>query len=235
MKRILLLTVTLIMAVGCARLPVIVPESSPVADPDRDIVSRIYPLGDWQFSHAIHATVPGGKTVEMMGISVISSADGSIRCVLMTLEGIVLFSGRFDGKLTVERAMSPFDRSGFAEGLMRDLKLLFFAPRARLERYGRLPDGERVVRFCSKEKVTTDLVLREDRTWAIYEYSPRSKLTRSVKARGISSIGGDGNSMAAQSIVLKRSGLLGYRLDMRLVEAIKLTPVLHKKDGSNLK
>ncbi len=214
--------IALTMVLGCAHLPAIVPESNPAAVPAPDILNRIYPSGDWQFSHTIHATVPGGKTVEMMGVSVISSADSSIRCVLMTLEGLVLFSGRFDGDLTVERAVSPFDRPGFAEGLMRDLELLFFTPKARMERYGRLPDGERVVRFYSKEKVTTDLVLREDRTWAIYEYSSQSKLVRSVEARSISPIGGNWKSTAPENIMLKRPGLLGYQLVMRLAEAIPL-------------
>ena len=222
MKRLFLLIVALTIAAGCARLPAIVPVGRPAADPARDAVSRIFPSGDWQFSHAIKATAPGGKTSEMVGVSVLSVADSSIRCALMTLEGFVLFSGRFDGKLTVERAVSPFDRPGFAEGLMSDLSLLFFAPKAPMVSFGRLPDGAGVVRFCSEEKVTTDLVLREDQTWAIYEYSSGSKLVRSVEAREISLIENGGKDMAAKNIVLKRPGLLGYRLDMRLVEAIKL-------------
>lgn len=222
MKHILLLIVALTITAGCAHLPAIVPDSHPAADPVRDAVSRIFPSGDWQFSHAIKATVPGGKTIEMVGVSVLSSADNSIRCALMTLEGFVLFSGRFDGGLTVERAVSPFDRPGFAEGLMSDLSLLFFAPKSPMVSWGRLPDGAGVARFRSKEQVTTDLVIREDQTWAIYEYSPGSKLVRSVEAREISPIEGDGKNMAAKNIVLKRPGLLGYQLDMRLVEAIHL-------------
>lgn len=222
MKNAFLLIFALIMAAGCAHLPAIVPDDRPVADPARDIFSRIYPSGDWQFSHTIKAMVPGGKTIEMVGVSVLSSADNSIRCVLMTLEGLVLFSGLFDGKLAVEKAVSPFDRAGFAEGLIGDLSFLFFPPEDPMENYGRLPEGARVVRFCSEGKITTDLVLREDQTWAIYEYSPGSKLTRSIEARDITPIGGDGKSMAPENIMLKRPGLLGYRLDMRLAEAIQL-------------
>ena len=45
-----------------------------------------------------------------------------IASALMTVEGFVLFSGRYDGKLTVDRAIEPFDRPGF-------------------EREGRRPDG----------------------------------------------------------------------------------------------
>jgi hypothetical protein len=223
MKRVLLLIVALTIAAGCAHLPAIVPDGRPAADPACDAVSRIFPSGDWQFSHAIKATAPGGKTSEMVGVSVLSGADNSIRCVLMTIEGLVLFSGRFDGKLIVERAVSPFDRPGFAEGLISDLSLLFFPPKAPVVSSGRLPDGARVVRFCSKKKVTTDLVLREDQTWAIYEYSSGSKLVRSVEAGDISPIEGGGGNMAAKNIMLKRPGLLGYQLDMRLVEAIRLS------------
>jgi len=223
MKRILLMIVVLTITAGCAHLPAIVPDSRSVADPARDAVGRIFPSGDWQFSHAIKATVPGGKTSEMVGVSVLSGAENSIRCALMTLEGFVLFSGRFDRKLIVERAVPPFDRPGFAEGLMRDLSLLFFAPKAPVVSRGRLPDGTRVARFRSKERVTTDLVLREDQTWAIYEYSSGSKLMRSVEARNISPIEGDAKNLIAKNIVLKRPGLLGYKLDMRLVEAIRIS------------
>ena len=210
------------MVVGCAHLPEIVPDSHSATEPARDIVGRIYPSGDWQFSHIIHAKVPGGKTVEMMGVSVISSTDSTIRCVLMTLEGLVLFSGRFDGDLTVERAVSPFDRPGFSEGLMSDLNLLYFPPKAPMAGQGRFPDGARVVRVRSKDEVTTDLVLREDQTWAIYEYSSGSKLVRSIEARDVSSVEEGEGDMVAKSIVLKRPGIFGYRLDMRLVEAIRL-------------
>lgn len=222
MKRILLFVIALTITAGCAHLPAIVPDSHPAADSARVAISRIFPSGDWQFSHAIKATVPGGKTIEMVGAMVLSSRNNSLRCALMTLEGFVLFSGRFDGKLIVERAVSPFDRAGFAEGLMNDLSLLFFAPRTPMVSCGQLPDGARVTRFRSKEKITTDLVLREDQTWAIYEYSSGSKLVRSVEARDISPIGGDDKNMVAKNIIFRRPGLLGYQLDMRLVEATRL-------------
>ena len=223
MKRILLLIASLTLVSGCARLPAIVPGSYPAADPTRDIVGRIFPSGEWQFSHVIKATVPGGKTVEMIGVSVISSTEKSIRCALMTLEGLVLFSGRFDGKLIVERAVSPFDRPGFAEGLMSDLSLLFFPPEATMIGAGRLPGGAWVVRFRSVEEITTDLVLRNDQTWAINEYASGSKLIRSIEARDISPVGNDGKSMTAKNVLLNRPGLLGYRLDMHLSEAIQLS------------
>lgn len=222
MKRVLLVIAILTISAGCAHLPVIVPDSHSVADPVRDAVSQIYPSGAWQFSHTIRAAAPGGNTIEMVGVSVLSSTNRSIRCVLMTLEGLVLFSGRFDGNLTVERAMSPFDRPGFPEGLMSDLILLYFTPEAPVASHGRFPDGAKVIRFCSKEKTVTDLVLRKDQTWAIYEYSSGSKLVRSIEARNSTPIDGDEKGLSAKNIVLQRLGLFGYRLDMRLVEAVKL-------------
>lgn len=69
--------------------------------------SDIFPSGRWQLTHAIDATVMGEKKSGLLGVSVLSSADRTLRCALMTIEGFVLFSGRFDGQLTVERALSP--------------------------------------------------------------------------------------------------------------------------------
>ena len=64
----------------------------------------------------------------MMGLTVLSSRLRSNRSVIMSLEGFVVFDGEVNQGLTVHRALPPFDSPGFAEGLMADIRLIFFQP-----------------------------------------------------------------------------------------------------------
>jgi len=214
------LTALLVLSAGCARLPEILPP--PLSfDGEADPFASVYPSGRWQLYHTIDADVPGGGIRHLAGGSVISSDAKSIERALMTLEGLVLFSGRDAGALTVERAVSPFDRSGFAHGLMADLRMLFFQPEARVLETGVLPDGSRVKRFQSDGGDTTDLLVREDGTWSIHRYAG-TKLECAIEARDVRAGEITDGAVFAQTLTLNRPGLLGYTLEMRLVEALRL-------------
>lgn len=212
----------LVLATGCARLPAILPPPisniAGAADPFRDI----YPSGRWQLYHTIEARVPGGGTHHLTGVSVISSDTRQIQCALMTIEGLVLFSGGYkDGTLTVDRVVSPFDRDGFAQGLVDDLRLLFFQPEASARETGVLSDGDRVRRYPSDDGGTTDLILRKDGIWTIHRYAG-SKLECTVTARDVRADESTDGAPFARTLILNRPGLLGYTLEMTLVEALRL-------------
>jgi hypothetical protein len=227
MKRIFPLIsfiLTLVLSASCARLPPIVPDRG--SRPDGTIASRtdIFPSGRWQLTHAIDAAVMGEKKSGLLGVSVLSSSNRTLQCALMTVEGFVLFAGRFDGLLTVERALSPFDRPGFAKGLMDDLILLFFMPDGLMLQTGVLPDGASVSRFGSDSSggETIDVLIRDDHAWAVHKYDSRHRLERSIEASGMTGIGSGEEVPFARRLTLKRHGLMGYQLDLRLVEAVAL-------------
>jgi hypothetical protein len=221
MKRILFLIIVLALFASCARLPNIVPDTDRVRD--RSILScnNLFPQGRWQLTHTIEATVPGGKKSGLVGASVISSHDRTVQCALMTVEGFVLFSGRYDGKLVVERAVAPFDRPGFAEGLMSDLMLLFLKPEAPVIKTG-LIDGMHGCRYISLKDGAIDVFVRNDQAWQAHKYSSQHKLERTIEARSRVPMASASGGFFAKNITLKRHGILGYQLDLQLVEAIPL-------------
>lgn len=223
MNRLLIvLSALMTLLSGCARLPDILPapvSSAVKADP----FAAVYPSGRWQLYHTIDAKVPGGEIQHLVGVAVISSDAESIEWALMTLEGLVLFSGRDNGAgiLTVNRAVAPFDRQGFAEGLMADLRLLFFQPQSPPRQTGILSNGAWVKRFQSKDHDTIDLIVEKDGRWTLHQYVG-AKIACTVAAGDVLADETTEGAKFAQTLTLNRPGLLGYRLAMRLVEARRL-------------
>jgi hypothetical protein len=219
MRRLFTLTVCLFAMTACAHLPNIEPypagNSSAAASACRDL----FPHGRWQLFHSIEATLPGGRQSVLTGVSVLSYEDRSIQWALMTVEGFVLFSGRWDGTLTVDRAVPPFDRPGFAEGLMEDLRLLFFAPQDPLVTAGLLEEGDPVCRFGSTKNNTIDIAIKGDGSRIIRQYASNHRLTRSIVADAFDPMA---RWAFAGHLILKHHGMVGYQLKLNLIEAIAL-------------
>jgi hypothetical protein len=218
MKRVLILTALLFSLASCARLPELQPDDVPgrlEGDPDFYI---LFPQGRWQLYHAIEATVPGRGKSMLTGVTVLSSSDRTIRCALMTVEGFVLFSGRYDGELTIDRCVSPFDRPEFARGLMEDLMLLFFAPEAALCRTGALERQGRVLRCTLPDRVT-DIVRKTEGTWEVLQYTSQNRLYRSIEAGRMVRIA---DRPFAERLTLRSYAFPGYQLELKLLEALPL-------------
>jgi len=218
MKRLLLLMALLVSVAGCAQLPKIQPDSDMRSVPTGFDCQDPFPHGRWQMYHLIEATVPGGQKRALTGVSVVSSGERSIRWALLTVEGFVLFSGRYNGTLTIDRAIAPFDRPGFAQGLVGDLMLLFLAPQAPDLTTGHLENDAYVCRYGSQEK-TTDIVFQDDGTWSVRQYTSNHRLARTVEADEMTTVG---DNVFAKHLVLKKHGAVGYRLELRLLEAVPL-------------
>lgn len=218
MKRLVLISALLALTTACARLPEIHIPTGYEPLPSHVACRELFPQGRWQMHHAIEATVPGGGKTALTGVTVLASQERTIDSALMTVEGFVLFKGRYDGTLTVDRAIEPFDRPGFAEGLVDDLRLLFFAPQGTLCRSGLMEPGERACRYCQSE-ATVDVLVRFDQTRQIRYYDARNRLKRTIE---ISEMTGIDATLIANKLKLKRHGLLGYELNLRLLEAVPL-------------
>jgi hypothetical protein len=218
MKHIPMIVAVLVSLSACAQLPKIQMPTASDTIPSHLECRALFPQGRWQLHHAIEATIPGGGKTLLTGVTVMSSRNRSIDFALMSVEGFVIFSGRFDGDLTIDRAISPFDRPGFAQGLMDDLMLLFFTPRGLLCMTGQVAQQNRICRYCLPDQ-TTDIVVTPDPVWQIRQYSSRKRLSRSIDADDIVKIN---NTPFARKLILKNHGLLGYRLVLKLLEAIAL-------------
>jgi hypothetical protein len=216
----LLSLAAVLLFLSCARLPTIVP----VADADpcgpAEECNRIFPAGRWQLLHSIEADLPGGRRTVMMGLTVLSSRLRSNRSVIMSLEGFVVFDGEVNQGLRVHRALPPFDSPGFAEGLMEDIRLIFFKPEHQAAECGKLTDGSIVCRYKYPDGGIVDIVLRSNRTCELRRYDLKQRLIRIVRVPADARTG-DG---MPQTIELTAQGEQTYKLVMTLLEAVPLDP-----------
>ncbi|MCG6910411.1 MAG: hypothetical protein LJE94_09855 [Deltaproteobacteria bacterium] len=206
------------LLLSCSRLPEIVPaDQAPL--PVADFACRnLFPEGNWQLTHAIEATLPGNRKGFMLGVTVLSSATRSVKMVIMTLEGFVVFEARHEGQTTsIDRAVAPFDSDAFARGLMADIDLIFFKPQAVREIRGVFNGDTAGCRYHLRDDGVVDVVKTADNRWETRQYLASHRLVRTVK-----SVYDPKNSGIAKKIALTAYGHPGYALAMDLLEAIPL-------------
>ncbi|GAB6907702.1 conserved exported hypothetical protein [Desulfosarcina cetonica] len=200
----------LCLTTACARLP----KLSPLAGPPPACAS-FFARDGWQFVHIIEATPPGRSAMTLMGVVQLTPPD--LHCALMTLEGLVLFEARWDGRMTVLRALPPFDNKGFAQGLVDDIRLIFLTPPVSRQSVGRLDDGRPVCRYRLADGETRDLVQTADGGWEMRCYRPGRGLTKTLTTDALPT---DRSRMPVPAhMQLKTHGMLGYNLTLTLVEA----------------
>ncbi|MBT8369908.1 MAG: hypothetical protein KJO34_03030 [Deltaproteobacteria bacterium] len=216
-----LVLITACSIVACSSLPQVYPVGDSTVPQPQQACSNLFPDGKWQFLHSIEATLPGGNKGFVMGLTVISSSNRSARCVIMTLEGLVVFDAQYDRQIDIKRAISPFDSKEFAAGLLKDIKLIFFEPTGNLIASGLLNNGSTVCRYRNSDRIV-DIILHEDHSWEIRQYLYNFTLVRTVHG-----VFADGRHVAGRTAISKRIELKahvsqGYALTMNLVEAIPL-------------
>lgn len=220
-RSIRILLLLLVLPWGCARLPQILPANLPLkAIPPECDCDRIFPQGEWQLLHAMEATAPGGRKQTILGLSQISSKKQTIHCVVMTLEGMVLFEADYDGTIDVRRAVPPFDKPGIAEGIIEDLRLIFFSPDRPKTETGTITKQERVCRYPLPGGGAQDIEIGNDHRWTIHKYNRRNRVVRTVRTESAPDESVPG---MPERITLEAHGLAGYRLNLSLIEANSMT------------
>ena len=217
MKPIFLLLTALALFLSCSSLPQVYPAGDSAEPPLGRTCRGPYPDDDWQLLHSIEATLPGGKKGFLMGLTVISPSNRTARCVIMTLEGFVIFDALYDKKITVNRAIAPFDSAVFANGLIEDINLIFFKPSGSITTSGFLKSGAAVCRYQKPDGRLVDIISQGKHNWEIRQYLPDNHLARTVKRMYLADPKG-----IADKIELKAHGTPGYALIMDLVEAVPL-------------
>jgi len=213
----------LLLVVSCAGLPEIRSAHGPAALALQAGCGSPFPVGKWQFVHAIEANLPGGRKGFVMGVTVVSSKLQSMDCVILSPEGLVLFEARQDQGLVIKRAVFPFEEKAFAEGLIRDVQLIFLRPDASLRESGLLGNGSSVCRYQEPDGKIVDIITHSDNTWEIREYGEDGHLTRTVKAWSLKSTGSPDQWPAPERLKLVSHGFPNYELTMTLVEAVLLS------------
>lgn len=221
MKPLVMIIAVLSLLTACSRLPEIAEDSTRLPKPSGLACLSAFPQGQWQLQHAIEARVRGRKMGKLIGAMVLNTRKRTIQCALMTIEGLVLFSAQYDGQITVERAVKPFDRPGFAGGLMDDLKLMFLAPEGQ-GRLGRTTDDEVICRYRYPHNFITDIIVQGPDRRRIDRYDTRGRLLRTVSVDCKNAARYTGQTGIAQHIILESHSTDPYRLELRLIEAVPL-------------
>ena len=97
----------------------------------------------------------------------------------MSIEGLRLFEAHDDGTLTIRRALPPFDRPALADGMMQDIRLIFFRPEAPPLLSGTMPSGEPGCRYTLADGIE-DIVRKPSGEMVIHRYDGKNRLIRRV-------------------------------------------------------
>ena len=207
---------------SCAGLPELQMATGPeTADAGR-VCQGVYPMGNWQLLHTIEAELPGNQKGFLMGVTKLFWQKRSFRCVIMTLEGFVVFDAQYDGAIRVERAVAPFDNTTFSQGVMADILLIFFKPLARETKTGSLADSAVICRHYLDDGSVIDIGRQQGNQWELRQYDPNHRLTRVVKHTNPENPTRETPKGIAPRIELTALGTPGYKLVLDLVEAMPL-------------
>ena len=224
MRSFWLLLFTAWMVIACSALPRLQPADRSTREELPQKCRQLFPNGKWQFVHSIEARLPGGQKGLVMGVTVVSSQDKSAHCVLMTIEGLVVFDARFNRQLVIKRAVAPFDHEGFAAGLISDIQLIFFMPEGPRVETGNDKDGASICRYRKPDGRIVDLVIHGDRSWQIRQYSRQLRLISTVTGFFSKENPAEEQAVIPDRLELTAHGVAGYNLIMDLVEAVPLGP-----------
>ena len=87
----------------------------------------------------------------LIGVNRFIPASKRLECVLLSVEGLAVFSGAVeDGLISVTRALPPFDAPGFAQGLLDDVELMFLQPSGPPDETGYNSEGLAACRWKKK-------------------------------------------------------------------------------------
>ena len=203
-----------LLLTGCmARLPPIIAHTAAVS------CTAPFVSGRWQFTHTVAITVAGKPRGALVGVIRVDPTAATVHCVLMTVEGMVVFEALDQGGLEVIRALPPFTGDAYAKGLMDDVRLIFLPPAGRPAAAGRTADHAAACRFVQSGGAVVDVIGMGAAGWAIRRYDNRRRLEKEI----VATAGAPATPAIARQMVLTDHGLPGYRLSMNLIDARPVT------------
>jgi len=217
MNRLRLLPLIVLVLVSCHSLPAITPNGKIPADIEA-ACAAIFPRQAWRMVHTIQTDFPGGRKGVMLGVVSLAPDENSVACALLSIEGLRLFEAHDDGTLTIRRALPPFDRPALANGMMQDIRLIFFRPEAPSLKSGMMPSGEPGCRYTLADGIQ-DIVRKPSGEIVIHRYDGNNRLIRRVTITHCHPAGAAGNEAVPCRILLEAFHPVHYQLELDLVEA----------------
>jgi hypothetical protein len=211
MKRATLLILTFFLF-SCQTLPVINPPSSLI---NKKSFACPFPFlkEKYRLVHAIEARMAGDTRSAIIGVTLADPVSRSVSCAIMTAEGMVLFEAETSLKgIKVSRALPPFDSENFAKNMIEDIKLIFLAPKGKIQARGFLPDGTKACRYLQENGDWVDVIENKPEGMEIKRYSFIESLKRHVKFNKT-------KDNIYQNIELQAYETFDYSLLMTLIES----------------
>lgn len=217
MKPIHWLPLIALVLVACHSLPAITPNVPDAARIDATC-RKAFPRQPWQMQHTITTDFPGRRKGVMLGVVSLAPEDNTVACALLSIEGLRLFEAHDDGTLTVRRALPPFDRPALAEGMMRDIRLLFFPPDGSPLVNGHLPSGDPGCRYALVDGYQ-DIIQQPSGDIRIQRYDQRYRLTHRIDITRCQPDSAAGKDAIPCRIHLEAFQPTHYQLNLDLIDA----------------
>jgi len=172
-----------ILSVGCVSLSekTLVP-GSPDDLPD---CYAVFPAGPWESVYKLEATIRGGGSFSLLGVTKGEPSERRLQSLLLTPEGFILFDAEFrDGEMAVRNAVAPFDSPAFAGGLMEDVSLLFLPPKNKPTGWEKKTDGTMICNWRGPDDSHTEVTGSMESGWRILRRDKRGKVIKEVVLNG---------------------------------------------------
>jgi len=168
--------------------------------------------GSYRLIHALERVMPDGAKETAIGILSADPRTQGFRTALMTIEGWVLFDAEAGETLTVHRAVPPFDATAFAQALVEDIRLAFFAPGEEFTVWGEGEGGARTCRFERADGRLVEVMMPREGAMEIRLYGTGRGILKRVTMVSPQRPG------LAETLTI-RGGWPPYTLRLRLLES----------------
>jgi hypothetical protein len=201
----------LILSVGCVSLS----EKTLVPGSPDDLPGcyAVFPAGPWESVYKLEATIRGGGSFSLLGVTKGEPSERRLQSLLLTPEGFILFDAELrDGEMAVRKAMAPFDSPAFAGGLMEDVSLLFLPPKDQPTGWEKKTEGTMICNWRGPDDSHTEVTGSMERGWRILRRDKYREVIKEVVLKGPFVNG------LASRVELHAFEPTSYRLRMTLVQ-----------------
>ncbi len=203
----------IVFLISCSGMPKLRPADPNILQDVKKQCLRPFPESPYRLIHSVEASFSGGTQIHLLGVLLVDPEARSLRSVIMTIEGFVLFDAELGKLVQINRGVPPFDSVAYAEHMMEDLWLMVFPPPGILSDAGFTEDGSMVCRFRDADGATTDISVGRESVWFIRRYDRQDVLIRTARASLLNE-----NNIPGR-LDLESHGSGGYTLHMALIGA----------------
>lgn len=200
-----------ILSVGCVSLS----EKTLVPGSPDDLPGcyAVFPAGPWESVYKLEATIRGGGSFSLLGVTKGEPSERRLQSLLLTPEGFILFDAELrDGEMAVRKAVAPFDSPAFAGGMMEDVSLLSLPPRLKPTGWEKKTDGTILCRWEGPDDSRTEVTGSMESGWRILRRDKYREVIKEVILKGPFVNG------LASRVELHAFEPASYRLRMTLVQ-----------------